>query len=149
MTSSNGNIFRVTGLLCGEFTGHRWIPRTKASDAFAPEQRFSKQSRRRCFAAPSRPLWHNSYEFTSEHMHPPPYYVCLCQMSFDSELSYNHDLFCSPILNLSSTHSCQKCQNLISKARLNVDGIGSRNIDYTKIRNSSIQTVKFLLLMTM
>ena len=32
-TSSNGNIFRVTGHLCGEFTGHRWIPRTKASDA--------------------------------------------------------------------------------------------------------------------
>ena len=25
-------IFRVTGPLCGEFTGHRWIPRTKASD---------------------------------------------------------------------------------------------------------------------
>ena len=23
----------VTGLLCGEFTGHRWIPRTKTSDA--------------------------------------------------------------------------------------------------------------------
>ena len=33
MTSSNGNIFRVTGLSCGEFTGHRWIPHTKASDA--------------------------------------------------------------------------------------------------------------------
>ena len=33
MTSSNGNIFRVTGPLCGEFTGHRWIPHTKASDA--------------------------------------------------------------------------------------------------------------------
>ena len=32
MTSSNGNIFSVTGPLCGEFTGHRWIPRTKASD---------------------------------------------------------------------------------------------------------------------
>ena len=30
MTSSNGNIFRVTGHLCGEFTGPRWIPRTKA-----------------------------------------------------------------------------------------------------------------------
>ena len=25
--------FRVTGHLCGEFTGHRWISRTKASDA--------------------------------------------------------------------------------------------------------------------
>ena len=33
MTSSNGNIFRVTGHLCGEFTGPRWIPHTKASDA--------------------------------------------------------------------------------------------------------------------
>ena len=33
MTSSNGNVFRVTGHLCGEFTGFRWIPRTKASDA--------------------------------------------------------------------------------------------------------------------
>ena len=45
MTSSNGNIFRVTGPLWGEFTGHRWIPPTKASDAelwsflwSAPEQ---------------------------------------------------------------------------------------------------------------
>ena len=45
MTSSNGNIIRVTGLLCGEFTGHRWMPLTKASDEelwcfllFAPEQ---------------------------------------------------------------------------------------------------------------
>ena len=34
MTSSNGNIFRIIGHLCGEFTSPRWIPRTKASDAF-------------------------------------------------------------------------------------------------------------------
>ena len=33
MTSSNGKISRVTGPLCGEFTGHRRIPRTKASEA--------------------------------------------------------------------------------------------------------------------
>ena len=45
MTSSIGNIFHVTVLLCGEFTGHRWIPNTKARDAelwsflwLAPEQ---------------------------------------------------------------------------------------------------------------
>ena len=45
VTSSNGNIFRVTGPMCGEFTGHRWIPLTKATDAelryflwFTPEQ---------------------------------------------------------------------------------------------------------------
>ena len=29
MTSSNGNIFRVTGHLCEEFTAPRWIPLTK------------------------------------------------------------------------------------------------------------------------
>ena len=33
MTSSNRNIFRVTGPLRGEFTGHRWIPLSQASDA--------------------------------------------------------------------------------------------------------------------
>ena len=45
MMSSNGNIFRVTGPLWGESTGHRWIPLTKASEAelwwfgwSAPEQ---------------------------------------------------------------------------------------------------------------
>ena len=45
MTSSNGSIFCVTGPLWGEFTGHRWIPVTKASNAelwcflwFTPEQ---------------------------------------------------------------------------------------------------------------
>ena len=31
MTSSNGNIFYVTGPLCGEFTGHRWIDSTHKS----------------------------------------------------------------------------------------------------------------------
>ena len=36
MTSSNGNIFRVTGHLCGEFTGHRlingWVNNREAAD---------------------------------------------------------------------------------------------------------------------
>ena len=31
MTSSNGNIFRVTGPWLGKSTGYRWIPLTKAS----------------------------------------------------------------------------------------------------------------------
>ena len=31
--SSDGNIFHVTGHLCGEFTGSRWSPHTRASDA--------------------------------------------------------------------------------------------------------------------
>ena len=33
MTSPNGNIFRVNSPLCGEVTGHRWIPLREASDA--------------------------------------------------------------------------------------------------------------------
>ena len=33
MTPAKGTIFRVTRPLCEEFTGHRWIPLTKASDA--------------------------------------------------------------------------------------------------------------------
>ena len=32
LTSSNGNISLVTGHLCRELTGPRWIPRTKASN---------------------------------------------------------------------------------------------------------------------
>ena len=31
-TMTSSNIFCVTGHLCGEFTGHWWIPSTKASD---------------------------------------------------------------------------------------------------------------------
>ena len=32
MMSSNGNVFHATGPLCRGFTGHQWIPLTKASD---------------------------------------------------------------------------------------------------------------------
>ena len=64
MTSSNGNIFRVTGLLCGEFTSHLWIPAqrpvTRSFDAFFDlclNKQLSKQWRRRWFETPSRSLW--------------------------------------------------------------------------------------------
>ena len=64
MTSSNGNIFRVTGPLCGEFTGLRWIPHTKASDAelwcffvLRLNKRLSKHARHRWFETPSCSLW--------------------------------------------------------------------------------------------
>ena len=68
MTSWNGNIFRVTGPLCGEFTGHRWIPLTKATDAehwcflwSAPQQTLNNELRRWWFETQSRPLWRHSY----------------------------------------------------------------------------------------
>ena len=64
MTSSNGNIFRVIGHLCGEFTGHRWIPRTKpvtrSFDVFFDlclHKKLSKQSWGWWFETLSHPLW--------------------------------------------------------------------------------------------
>ena len=66
MTSSNGNIFRVTGHLCGEFNGHRWIPGqrpvTRSFDVFFDlrlNNRLSKQSWGWWFETLSRPLWRN------------------------------------------------------------------------------------------
>ena len=67
MTSSNGNIFRVTGPLCGEFTGHRWIlrPRPVTRMFFfylRLNKRLSKQSWGWWFETPSCPLWRHSDE---------------------------------------------------------------------------------------
>ena len=66
MTLSNGNIFRVTGHLCGEFNGHRWIPRTKPSEVtrsfdvffdLRMNTRLSKQSWGLWFETPPCSLW--------------------------------------------------------------------------------------------
>ena len=58
------HIFRVTGHLCGEFTGDRWILRSKVSDVelryflwSALNTRLSKQWWGWWFETPSRPLW--------------------------------------------------------------------------------------------
>ena len=63
MTSSNGNIFRVTGPLFEEFTGHQWIPRqrpvTRSFDVsfyLRLNKRLSKQWWGRWFETPSRSL---------------------------------------------------------------------------------------------
>ena len=57
MTSSNGNIFRVTGHLCGEFPAQR--PVTQSFDVFfdlRPNKRLSKHWRGWWFETPSCPL---------------------------------------------------------------------------------------------
>ena len=71
ITSSNENIVRVTGHLCGEFTGHRGTQRsvTRSFDLFfdlRPNERLSKQSWGWWFEMPSRPLWRHSN--VSRHM---------------------------------------------------------------------------------
>ena len=85
MTSSNGNIFRVTGHLCGEFTGPRWISRTKASDAeldvffdLHPNKRLSKQRWGWWFETLSCPLWRHRNVFISLVMfHQAAYSACV------------------------------------------------------------------------
>ena len=74
MTSSNGNIFRVTGHLCGEFTSHRWIPPqrpvTWSFDIFFDlrvNKPLSKQSWGWGFEMLLRPLWSHSNAYTSMH----------------------------------------------------------------------------------
>ena len=68
MTSSNGNIFRVTGPLSGEFSGQSPVtsefppqrPVTRNFDVFFDlhlNKRLSKLSRRWWSETPSRPLW--------------------------------------------------------------------------------------------
>ena len=58
MTSSNGNIFRVTGPLCGEFPSQRPVTRSfDVSLICALNKRSSKQSWGWWFETPSRSLW--------------------------------------------------------------------------------------------
>ena len=113
MTSSNGNIFGVTGLLCGELTGPRWIPHTEASDAAfwcCLKKRLSKQSRRWWFETPSHSLWRHcngvsiiTIRLSVEHMllqfpivklcSPSKYcirlreYICVCKIGVTASCS--------------------------------------------------------------
>ena len=64
MTSSNGNIFRVTGPLCGEFTGPGEFPTqrpvTRSFGVFfdlRPNKRLNKQWPGWWFETLSRPFW--------------------------------------------------------------------------------------------
>ena len=75
MTSSNGNIFHVTGPLWGKSTDHRWIPLTKVNGMqiwcffdLRLNKRLSKQSRRRWFETPWHPLW----RICTEYKHDQP-----------------------------------------------------------------------------
>ena len=61
MTSSNGNIFRVTGFLCGEFHAQR--PVTRRFNVFCDlrlNKQLSKQSWSWWFETLPRPLWRDS-----------------------------------------------------------------------------------------
>ena len=69
MTSSNGNIFLVTGLLWGVFTGHRWTPHKGQwrgalifSLICAWTNNWTNNPSHRWFETPSRSLWRHCNE---------------------------------------------------------------------------------------
>ena len=70
MTSSNGNIFRVTGPLCGEFTGPGELPTqrpvTRSFDVFFDlclNNRLSKQPWGWWFETPAWSLWRHRNDY--------------------------------------------------------------------------------------
>ena len=91
MTSSSVNIFRVTGHLCGEFTGHRWIPWkksvTRSFDVFF-DLRLNKWLSKQWCETPSHPLWrHCQWAMSTSNHHVdseitvPVFLVSECIMS--------------------------------------------------------------------
>ena len=95
MTSSNGNIFRVAGTLCGEFTGHRWIPSqrpvTRSFDVFFDlrlNKRLSRQSWDWGFETPSRSLWRHCND------HQGPQTLPRANLYFDQYFYRPHWRFC-------------------------------------------------------
>ena len=85
MTSWNGNIFRVTGHLCGDFTGPGEFPAqrpvTRSFDVFFDlrlNKRLSKQSWGWWFETTWGPLWH--------HRHATAPCIWWCPWNDDSSL---------------------------------------------------------------
>ena len=87
MTSSNGNIFRVTGPLCGEFTGPGEVPTqrpvTRSFDVFFDlclHKPLGKQSWGWLFETPSWSLWRQcnitpAYRLPCLQWMPPGYHI--------------------------------------------------------------------------
>ena len=85
MTSSNGNIFRVTGPLCGEFTGPGEFPTqrpvTRSFDVFFDlrlNKRLSKQPWGWWFETPSWSLWRHYNELRSHYSEVRNYIIWFC-----------------------------------------------------------------------
>ena len=101
MTSSNGNIFRVTCHLCGEspFTGKCFAQRpvTRSFDVFFDlrlNERLSKQSWGWWFETPPHPLWcHSNIElFLWMHMHEVVWFLYIVISYWITDSIKNYDM---------------------------------------------------------
>ena len=86
LTLSNGNICRVTGHLCGEFTGNRWIPAqrpvTWSFDVFIDlclNKQLSKQWWGWWFEMPLCPLWRH---YNVIYHQEPPWIISIQYITY-------------------------------------------------------------------
>ena len=120
LTSSNGNIFRVTGPLCGEFAGHRWFPRTWASDAES------------CFlwSAPWINVWVNNHE-TSSH---PLWLHCnarLTQRQWSNQEKYGYIDYTNPPRTHNVTKISTPEKNKLKIVRVQKTRVSAVNVNST------------------
>ena len=96
MTSSNGNTWRVTGPMCEEFTGHQWIPLTKASNVELW-----------CFlwSAPWINCWLNNRKAGDLRRHRPHYDVIVIVRIFSQHCSIAISSS-NPVCNGRTTYLC-------------------------------------------
>ena len=118
MTPSNGNIFHVTGYLCWEFIGPRWIPRTKASDAelwfffyLSQNKRFGKQSSGWWFETLSRPSWRYCNEYQYCKYRTTIRHICQTVTVVDQ----SHQPYKAPVRHPTMLRAEQKCAQLHSE----------------------------------
>ena len=121
MTSSNGNIFRVTGPLCGEFTGPGEFPTqrpvTQSFDVFFDlrlNKRLSKQPWSWWFETPSWSWWRQC----NVYMRPHTVYAAILH-SFPRALYY--------CLGLMLLQACELMVQQLSFESCTAIGIGARN----------------------
>ena len=114
MTSSNGNIFHVTGPMCGEFSGHGEFPSqrpvTRSSDIFfdlCVNTWLSKQWRRRWLETPTRSLWRHRNVFVLPASSPTP-----CGLHYVCEARAQHQLWCHktvPLIDITVIKRAWRC----------------------------------------
>ena len=122
MTSSNENIFRVTGPLCKEFTDHRWIPAqrpvTRKFDVFFDlrlNKRLSKQSWGWWFEMPSRPLWrHCNVKKNATN------FWCISSTKLHSVRVYMHAIFHIYGKYLHTVGHCNMCYTLYHSGKKSI-----------------------------
>ena len=162
------NILRITGHLCAEFTGHRWIPRTTASDAelwgfydLRLNERLSKQWWSWWYETPSRPLclmikysrvtWKVVVNVTADQIgnnhRPNITFSQICNVRCpDMKQSFRYVTFTAQICNLQHPPIQKTCKYIPTDCNLFVHSMNIFHISHTHIRYYDFRMVNCVVL---